>query len=500
MKNNSAIISYLIIGIVLTMLVFSPVTSVRAVAPAVPPIPNILAVPTQDLAAGQQEYSQSLLDALYKVFVQTLKRQIIGQMVDQIVEWIQGNGKPKFVTDWKGLLEDAGQAAAGEFAKEVGLGFLCEPFSAQIQISLFPIKKFSKKAECTLDKIVGNINNFREDFRNGGWIAYAESWQPQNNIFGATLMAKSELNRRQESASGASWSEALAGNGFLSTKQCQKDANGKVIESTCKITTPGDVVGKAVGKAVGADFDFIVNATDVEEIAATIVNALVNRIITEGVKGLAGVNPPSAPSGGTIDLGVDNCGSLTGKSLEACQKYRLTFGRNFALSQLGLIQQIDLTLQPNIAIKTTIADSIDTLQTYINWAKLAYDTLSDLQYVSICKGPTSREDIGRTELMANIDGSIKQEESLISRLKIDQTNNQALVNELQNTENQINTLSSAEMEKMISIFDAVAGKLDATAAENFKSTISAENAAIDNRAQANLDKFDKQVKTCQASK
>ncbi len=105
-----------------------------------------------------------------------------------------------------------------------------------------------------------NINNFRKDFRDGGWVAYSTSLQPQNNIFGATLMASNELARRAEKASGASWSEALAGGGFLSTKKCRTDDNGKVIEATCKITTPGDTVGKNVSKAVGADFDFIVNA------------------------------------------------------------------------------------------------------------------------------------------------------------------------------------------------------------------------------------------------
>jgi len=184
MKNISVIFSNTIIGIVSAILMFFPLIQAEATAKlpaAIPPL-NPLAVPTQDFSTELQTYEQSFIDAMWDVFVNVLKRQVIGQMVDQTVAWIQGDGKPKFVTDWKGLLEDAGQAAAGEFAKELGLGFLCQPFSAQLQIALLPVKKFSKRAECTLDKIVGNINNFREDFRNGGWIAYSESWKPQNNL------------------------------------------------------------------------------------------------------------------------------------------------------------------------------------------------------------------------------------------------------------------------------------------------------------------------------
>jgi len=199
-------------------------------------------------------------------------------------------------------------------------------------------------------------------------------------------------------------------------------------------------------------------------------------------------------------LGVDNCRGLTGASLEACQKYRLTQGKNFELSKSGFIQQIDLTLQPNVSIKNIIADSIETLQIYINWAKLAYGILSDLRFVSICRTTIGNESINKIELMRDIDKSIKQEESLINRLKTDQINNQKLIDELQSAQNQINALLITEIEKMIPIFDAISDKLDAAAAQNFQSSITAENTEIDNKTQTNLDQFGKQVKICQESK
>ena len=51
-----------------------------------------------------------------------------------------------------------------------------------------PVEKFSK-VTCSLNQIVGNINSFVENFRNGGWLAYQESWYPKNNFYGATIIA-----------------------------------------------------------------------------------------------------------------------------------------------------------------------------------------------------------------------------------------------------------------------------------------------------------------------
>src|SRR5437868_4902017 len=51
-----------------------------------------------------------------------LKKQILDRIVDQIITSIQGGGKPQFVTNWQGFLEDAGQGAAGIFAQQLGAG------------------------------------------------------------------------------------------------------------------------------------------------------------------------------------------------------------------------------------------------------------------------------------------------------------------------------------------------------------------------------------------
>lgn len=303
---------------------------------------GLVAVPSTDAktqanlvathATTEVQKQQSFIEwaeSFAKTFIQ---KAVLDVLVDQIISYIQGNGKPQFVTDWKGFVEDAGQRAAGEFAQSLGAGFLCEPFSLQLQIALSgKPKTFSTEATCTLDKIVGNIENFATDFTNGGWIAYGASWQIENNFFGSFINGQEKLGRKTEAAALAKLNEAISGGGFLSAVgQCQKDVNnpqaakldqaatnleaqasamqgvnpgvaqenrnqaaslrqqaaalrGKELQSTCKLVTPGKTLGDLTSKAVGKDIDFLLSADQLGDYVSAILDALLDRVIDEGL-------------------------------------------------------------------------------------------------------------------------------------------------------------------------------------------------------------------------
>ncbi len=216
-------------------------------------------------------------------FVQTfLQKAILDVVVDQIITYIQGGGKPQFVTDWKGFLEDAGQRAVGDFVKSLGAGFLCEPFSLELQIAFGggSKKKFSEEAKCTLDDIIENVENFSNDFREGGWIAYGETWKVQNNFVSSFINISEKLGLEKEAAELAALNEAVSGKGFLSSKKCTTDSQGK---KTCKLVTPGSTLGDLTSKALGSDIDFLLNADQLGDYVSAIVDALLNRVIEEGL-------------------------------------------------------------------------------------------------------------------------------------------------------------------------------------------------------------------------
>ncbi len=291
----------------------------------------------------QLSIGEEILKALEKVLYENLKKKILDMVVDQIIGYIQGEGSPRFITDWEGFFGDIVQGTTGDLVKELGLGFLCSPFSLPVRLkiaaSLVPVERFKTKFDCTLDQIVGNVNNFFEDFRNGGWKAYALSWEPQNNYYGAVWLAWDEQQNRLARKLFAAANEAIANDGWLGVKKCYDPATGEEISSdlgvhasanaNCIIVTPGKALGDLASEALATDLHWLVNAEDLSSYIASITNALINRVIKEGV-GLLGVSTPSAPQRvGTRDtLGnlIFDAGNIPAGARQANSQYQNTIG------------------------------------------------------------------------------------------------------------------------------------------------------------------------------
>ncbi|KKS69468.1 MAG: hypothetical protein UV39_C0010G0008 [Candidatus Azambacteria bacterium GW2011_GWA2_42_62] len=213
--------------------------------------------------------------------VETLKRQILNMMVDQIVNWIQGGGEPKFITDWPAFFREAVDQAGGKFLQQMGLSQLCSPFKALLSAGLI--------------------------------------LKPQNNVYGAYIMAWDQYEIEKSAAEKSAAAEAQAGRGFLGVKECLEwdssqaisacsevytdcKAQGSSSEECAQIEkqcydqnqickkyqtkTPGSVVGDLAAKAVGSDIDWLVNADDLAAYTSAIANAILNRMFAEGLSGL----------------------------------------------------------------------------------------------------------------------------------------------------------------------------------------------------------------------
>ena len=263
---------------------------------------------------------------------EVLKRQLLNMMVDQIVAYIQGGGTPKFITDWPGFFRDAVDQASGKFLQQIGLSQLCSPFKPLLSRAFIPIPTFTERTSCTLSQVGVNIDVFLKDFRQGNWIAWQEMvLRPQNNIYGAYIMAWDQYEIEKSAAQKAAESEAQAGKGFLSVRggclekdyttynkckeACEKDypddkeGLAKCVVAcdvtTCKkrgIVTPGSVVGDLAAKAVGSKIDNIISAKDFAAYASAIVNAVIDRVFVEGI-GLLHTAFSSSGGGGGIGGG-----------------------------------------------------------------------------------------------------------------------------------------------------------------------------------------------------
>lgn len=310
-----------------------------------------------------------------------LKKRVFDLMVDQIIDYINGNGQPQFITDWRAFLETIGQVAVGDLVQQLGLGYLCSPFQLQVQLAMVAPPRFSKQVTCTLGTIIQNVNNFYSDFRNGSWLVYQEMWAPNNNFYGALLLAWNAKENEIAARVNAAQSEAMASQGFLSVKKCLKDANGRDIPHTCVITTPGTAVGALAQKAISSDLDFIINSQDLAAYIAAISDALLNRLIRSGVEGLRGITTPTNPP--TNSANLIGCENLLGRAKRDCEKYINDYGFTPDKQKKITPVQINGALQPRLTAQ-------QILQTLISLEERVVDQLSTLTSCQISHGLNSQ--------------------------------------------------------------------------------------------------------------
>ena len=303
-----------------------------------------------------EKFYDYLSEKLWPALRDMVAKRIMDYIVDQTVKWIQGGGKPKFITNWNGFLEDIGDIAFDSTMKKVGLANLCSPFGLQLKLAFLPVEKFSERINCSLDQFVKNIQNFYVDFSVGGWEGYVLSLEPNNNLFGSIITVQDKINQEKNKKQEASKNEGLAGSGFMGNKICKAgsgkdkelvgdvglgesqfykkgdncatrgdmcmelagdkpekkklcakeikncmagakdtaakkkgysaDAKGEYCDPKDLVdATPGSMIGKVVGEAITSDSKW---AANIQSWTSALVNALINRLMSEGLSALKG--------------------------------------------------------------------------------------------------------------------------------------------------------------------------------------------------------------------
>ena len=125
-----------------------------------------------------------------------LANAIITYVADSTIEWIQSGfkGKPAFVDDPTKLFNDIADYEMSNFLESLGGGFLCEPFSPYINLSLVEnyTQDYSTRGRCTLDTVQGNVDSLLngDSFQYNTWFDMTQ--KPANNPYDSYLMAQDE--------------------------------------------------------------------------------------------------------------------------------------------------------------------------------------------------------------------------------------------------------------------------------------------------------------------
>ncbi len=282
----------------------------------------------------------SLLETGARYAFARFKKRLLDRLTDDTIAWINGetDGRPRFFNKpFSQILLETADQAAGDALMDLGLGEVCSPFRARINLELnYRQRPVQDAVRCTISQVIDNFEEFGKDFSKGNWLAYSESLKPQNNPWGATLIAKDAAQRAYQKQTADKQLEIAVSRGYKSEKKCtvwslyaefgqgewkivpniikdiskhpypdekievlatekvraQSEFPGKTIRNfswRCdqQITTaPADLYADVNSTAFTKDYDFVVNSDDLTPYLEAIFDAAMNRLIKKGADGL----------------------------------------------------------------------------------------------------------------------------------------------------------------------------------------------------------------------
>lgn len=288
-----------------------------------------------------------------------LAQLMVDRIVASTVKWANSGfeGNPAYVVDPKQYFGDIADGAAIDFLRDSqntlgvststaqkigkGLDLLCSPFKANIRLSLIQQYYEPEPFQCTLTEIAGNIENFYNDFSQGGWDAWFSMTQvPTNNPYGAYLEAKIELDSQIATALGLEKEQLDWNIGFRSWAKCLKKnppatistlglpeedpfgrteipnpdhvpgkAEGECIQRDT-VSTPGSVIKSGLDKVLPAGLEKLIKVEHVEQL----VEAFAVGVLKRYVFGDKGLFDTKSASGWAAEGGTTPPGTLPGRS------------------------------------------------------------------------------------------------------------------------------------------------------------------------------------------
>lgn len=218
--------------------------------------PNPLAVLTdgslspEKIAMNIQNSTEFFKTCILNGIATVIAKTIIKQLTGSIVRWINSGfkGNPSFVQNSGKFFGGIADKVAGNVIENIA-PFLCSPFKLNIQLALALSQSSSLQDEigCTLTDVQNNLSAFADgSSASAGWNNWFQVTQtPQNNPYGAAMIASAQLNISVETAQGKYQQQLDWGKGFLSFETCPTDplAGNSLSKNPVSATGPTNLSG-----------------------------------------------------------------------------------------------------------------------------------------------------------------------------------------------------------------------------------------------------------------
>jgi predicted nucleic acid-binding Zn-ribbon protein len=262
-----------------------------------------------------------LLKYILNPLARAATRAVLTALTQQVVNWISADGGNNvgFVGNFEQTLTNELDNAAGEFLDQISHIDFCGDIGAYLKINLrLPAGGFRQRARCSLTAIVKNVQNFYDNFQNGGWEAFLKTnVDIQNNTAGAFLIALdakiAHESRRKEEFVARYSKSGILGISQQTYKQCFSTGGGPPppprgyqragskpapplapgidCVTTYDEQTPGTIIEQTIKDANKTGIDFGIAAKDFDEAIGAIMTALLKRTISSA-SGIFGQSRP----------------------------------------------------------------------------------------------------------------------------------------------------------------------------------------------------------------
>lgn len=273
---------------------------------------------------------QTIINILARIAIAALIRSF----TNQLIGWIQNDGGSNvgFVSDLTGQLRHEADIEAANFLNNLTGVNLCGDIGAALKITLRSPPSLQQRLGCTVTEIVSNVNDFYQDFSNGGWPAFLKiGLEPQNNPYGAYLIALDAKVAAESSARDGLLQRFLAGSGFQGTidnvKICAPtlpQGPGDTVGEEChfekNIKLPGSAIAALPPNIIMSDLNYLYAAREIDDAIIAVANALIGKVISSAVSFSRGDEGERDAGPGIFDeelaAGSLNVQELAGNSVE----------------------------------------------------------------------------------------------------------------------------------------------------------------------------------------
>ncbi len=310
------------------------------------------------------KWVQTQLEWAEKLATEQLKNVLVQLMVRASVAWVNGDGSPQFVTNWRVYTDDAFGLGVGKGLDEIS-DETCGMFGPSMIRQLGDsYNTFYRPSNCRQTETGRALSTFRNNnFQDGGWGAYGVAVSPRGNYFQSYARNAEKIDQSAEKEAEAAISDAMASNGYKPTKDCPEYARQALSsedsasspaeggefstdplpDGSCpdgsepQNTTPGAIIGEVANKAFTIPGDRIVTSQNLISLGFTLANGALTKVMTAKNKGLTSLNDGAA-------LGA--AGENASYNLaDTCSRFASgTPGRTDCLNNVGAAEEVQTNL------------------------------------------------------------------------------------------------------------------------------------------------------------